>query len=523
LTGVIAIPQGRDFSVGFFADRSTRQAINKLANSHAVTIFAGAGVAADQGYPSWSTLVSRMLAQALEKHLPRVSDEELNKVAATVTSQYYQIPTATIVDQVHRDTAGTHARRRRDHAMRSILYHGRRDMIPARPALVDEILYLAYTLKAAGVAVAIVTTNYDDLFETTAKTSDFLSEFADWGLSVRSYSEAPPTPDDDLETVVPIVHVHGYLDRESTGEGVNVVFSEVDYIDWDDHSPFRNYLSSVFTQGTTLMVGTSLRDTNIAAKLKLSQSHDCVRYALLPAQQEIKEVAAYGRQFGENVASFASLRGEQLGVVVLRPDFYGQVAQFLREVALETSKGHSGEATDYSSRLQAWADNWNREHYASRTSIERATDQLVHLSGTVRKKFRANASSVKSELWVRSRPRERRLELWCDSRAVRLLAEPSYRRHDVEINPLADHAAVRCFAARSAIHGRLPTGPLNRWTHFVAVPVTNSTDVPVAVVVTLFDAPKHVDDEYLAPVRERWEWLTHEMLNVATPLVAEAS
>jgi hypothetical protein len=51
---------------------------------------------------------------------------------------------------------------------------------------------------------------------------------------VRSFADRAPTPEDNLEQCIPLVHIHGFLDRTATGEGVNVVFSEVDYIEWDE-------------------------------------------------------------------------------------------------------------------------------------------------------------------------------------------------------------------------------------------------------------------------------------------------
>jgi len=164
----------RAWGSGFFADPVTKQAIRQLAKSKDVTIFAGAGVAAEQGYPSWAQLVSKMLAGVLEEHhLPDATPEETNRLGLQVTNQYYQIPTATIIDELYRARSARQARRHRDNKMRALLYENDKDRRPVNLTLVEGILYLAYTLKSCGVSVDIATTNYDDLFEKTAQLNQY--------------------------------------------------------------------------------------------------------------------------------------------------------------------------------------------------------------------------------------------------------------------------------------------------------------------------------------------------------------
>ncbi len=483
-------PPSRNPDIGFFDDDDTKRIISKITNAGRLTIFVGAGIAADLEIPNWSKLVSRLL-EKLES--TNHDDEVACRTAVTFALDFFhQMPAASIVDALYAELYGGEAVRRRNEDIASILYT--RDGLPAdnripRDALAVYVLRLAAAKRLAGCDVHIVTTNYDDSLEwIAANNNDVLSDIGSEGVDV--FSNTDPK-DDGLRPGVPVSHVHGLIPRN--GESREVVFSEREYIEWDQQSKWRDYVAMRVTGGgVTLFVGASLRDYNIAAMIRRFSRGDV--YALLPVEDEIAHSANSGKVWPRTTARYAALRGLHLGVEVLRPDFYGQVCQFLHEAAIPPDL----DVPDYSTRLRDWWRSWIGDQ-PFETSLLLQRCELLRQFCTLEHRQLTHVEHVKAEIWVRENPDSRELQLYSTSQTVVLPGEGHWA-HRTKIEHSSRYAAVSAFAARSAVEGRVNYRNDNRWTHCLAVPIilpgAPHYELPVGVMILLLHAPAIKEENY---------------------------
>lgn len=480
----------RNPELGFFDEDDTKRIISKIAAAERLTIFVGAGIAADLEIPNWSKLVARLL-EKLE--LGSHEDEGSCRTAVNFALDFFhQMPTASIVDAIYTEQHGCEAVKLRNEDIAAILYpHNGRpsDIRVPRDALAVYVLRLAVAKRLAGCDVHVVTTNYDDSLEwIAANHDDLLSDLGSDGVPV--FSNAEPS-DDGLRAGVPVSHVHGLIPRK--GEGRGVVFSEREYIEWDQQSRWRDYIAMRVTGGgVTLFVGASLRDYNIAAMIRRF-SRGAI-YALLPVEDEVAHWANNGNVWPKATARYATLRGLHLGVEVLRPDFYGQVCQFLHEATIPPDLG----VPDYSTRLRNWWRSWiASQPYETNLLLQRC--ELLRQFCVLEHRMLDRVEHVKAELWVRENPDSRELQLYSTSQTVVLPGEGHWA-HRTKIEHRSRYAAVSAFAARSAVEGRVNYRNDNRWTHCLAVPIilpdAPHYELPVGVMILLLHAPSVERERY---------------------------
>jgi hypothetical protein len=484
-------PPARNPEVGFFDEDDTKRIIQEIAKAERLTIFVGAGIAADLEIPNWSGLVARLL-ERMERR-KHEDDAACRKAVRFAIDFFHLMPTASIVDALYADEYGDQAVRRRNEDIAAILYP--RNGQPAKAhvppdALAIYVLRLARAKRLAGCDVHIVTTNYDDSLEWIAdNNTDALSDLGSDGVAVFSNDDAE---DDGKRPGVPVSHLHGLIPRAENGR--EVVFSEREYIRWDRESRWRDYLARrVAGGGVTLFVGASLRDYNIAAMIRRFSRSDV--YALLPVEDEVGAYSVKNKEKLPRITErYASLRGQHLGVEVLRPDFYGQVCQFLNEAAIPTDL----DAANYSDRLRSWWQSWQGDQpYGTNLLVERCES----LRDFCRREHAqlANVEHVKAEIWVRANPDVRQLQLYSTSQTVVLPGE-GYWPHSTKIEHLSRYAAVSALAARSATERRVDYRNDNRWTHCLAVPLILPEkpyfELPVGVMILLLHAPGVEEDKY---------------------------
>jgi hypothetical protein len=483
-------PPSRNPEVGFFDEEDTNSIIRKVADAKHLTIFVGAGIAADLEIPNWSGLVARLL-EGLE-----LSEDDgegsCRKAVGFALDFFHQMPTASIVDALYEERYPGEAVQRRNEDIAQILYFDNgRSAKPHVPndALAIYVLRLAATKWLAGCDVHIVTTNYDDSLEwIAANNPDVLSDVGKHG--VRVFSNTDYT-DGRRDNGVPVSHVHGLIPR--TGAGRDVVFSESDYIEWDEGSKWRAYLTKRLAGGgVTLFVGASLRDYNIAALIKRYSRGDV--YALLPVEDEVAHSTKSKNPWPTTSARYATLRGLHLGLEVLRPDFYGQVCQFLNEAAIQAGV----DVPDYSKRLRRWWQAWLGDQPYERRLLEQRCELLRRFSTREHERL-PNVEHVKAEIWVRAEPDARELQLYSTSQTV-VMPGDGYWPHASKIEHLSRYAAVSALAARRATQRRVDYRNDNRWTHCLAVPLilleSPHYELPVGVMVLLLHAPEVEREKY---------------------------
>ncbi|WP_081665233.1 SIR2 family protein [Mycobacterium sp. UM_CSW] len=531
MTGLV-----RDPNVGFFDDQLTREAVVKLAACNRLTFFVGAGASLDLNLPTWSALVSDLLKDTISANFG--PDSPVETICAELVNQLFQVPAASVIDSLLFDEARAslsgrparstiHAKMlstRNERLRKSLYKRDRFGDITVGPTLVGKMLELAILLRRAGVDVHIVTTNYDNAFEEAALHEPLFSIMSTERLRLVLFAESPPEAGDLDEGDIPVVHIHGLLRAPSgyAAAGHNpiegkIVFSEVDYIDWET-GDFRTYLTNRVQSGGLLTIGASLRDNNIVARLRDgTRSNNEPRYALMPSESEFKYLSDknIAEKYWMPFVEMAARRGFIFGVSILRPDFYGQVFQFLQELGVNvSSRINPGTAyVEYRARIRQWAVAWSTvresDEPGMRGNIETACRHLAV-------KFEAlpQFDHCKVEVWARCEPDDRTMRRWCSSQST---WRPDAWPHTTLIRPLSKQNAVMAFSSRGTVINKTPGSADRRWTHCLTVPVFLDGEpwlgLPVgALEILLHESGAATSDECLNYLRAN-----------ATPWVKEIS
>jgi SIR2-like domain len=525
----------RDCTKSFFDSSATEAAIEEISSADNLTIFAGAGISADQEIPGWAELVRILLTERLPPAVQqwRVLDPTSGKqvdLAGSVINAYFQLPMASAVDEFfERETPGG-GRLARDAAIRRQIY-GTGTLVrhfTQKPSLAHDLLNMAITLKACGKSVHILTTNYDSVLEEIAESDpDIRNLTSYYGVEFVCYARQKPNIAKEAAEI-PIVHIHGYIPRKEPDESATskVVFSEPDYVSWMDDADMRNYIYSRFDHGYTLMIGASLRDNNIIAYLGQTDSMGAHRYALLPFQGDPeRKLVAKNAESASVIAAIREMRGKQLGIRILTPDFYGQVRQFLIEVSLGASSasGKYRQEATYQQRVSRWVERFMATKYYSDEERASATESLRSLAREVNSMI-AESKHAKAELWVRRDLATRTLELWCESQSTWMRArDEDYWPHTRQITSDLDTPAVISFANRSANQGQVTYRVDGRWTHFISAPIILSeepdSEIPVGIVVLVFNAPTVAGQDEMPGAKPSINMIVSKMSEVGNQLL----
>ncbi|MDY0314370.1 MAG: SIR2 family protein [Arcobacteraceae bacterium] len=184
------------------------QSIQNALDTKNLTIFAGSGVSADSNLPLWSDLISD-----IKKSL-KTEEKDYLKVAELFYLQFKE----------------------------NKYYEKITEYFPQSsfPNLLHKTIV---NLEVKN----LITTNWDELFEKAiyenGKFFDIIKDEEDIGYTT-GFSK--------------LVKMHGSLDTK------NIVFKESDYLNYSSNFPLiENYVKSVFSTDTVLLVGYSLNDINV--------------------------------------------------------------------------------------------------------------------------------------------------------------------------------------------------------------------------------------------------------------------
>jgi len=488
-------------AVPFLHDPATHELIETVAQSTALTIFAGAGISKDRGCPDWQELVVLLLAEQLRMEVGpkhgtdrKLPFEEASRVFTESTEPIVAASAIrTMYDQKNDrldDRAITKLIAQEIHKQ---LYSGNR-WLPQSP-LANAIVRLAIFWKFFGDDTAIITTNYDSNLE------EFAGDVALKNEAAARHVRLEPRVDNRTvkHNAVPVYHLHGYIPREGKQRG-NLAFSEVGLATGRETLPgtgaqldWRSaVLDARLTSSTTIFVGTTLRDQTICDALvrTRAQAGRFPRYGVFAyqgdewcsEQQEVRELAdlAWRRRL------------EHLKVTPLRPDFFAQVALLLNEVVhcrINMEGKYVGEDAApgrYGGRLSAWWREWHVIVSSSRPATL-VDDNCQRLLADARDELarilkRRPREVLKLELWVRHDPAHRReLELWGSSETARRSSKSAHRSL---IENASRYAAVRAFCEGFAVRGSLDQS--SRWRSYFSMPVVLTDEpyhhLPVGVV-----------------------------------------
>lgn len=467
------------------------------------------------------------LPDELIKKYVKVLPGQATGIARELIGRYLQLPMATAIDGIFKEKFGhlkyigernklirQHIYRKKDRTARLFLRN---------PSLAREVVLTAILLKACGKDVHIITTNYDHAIEEISRDDVDARRDADfWGIEFKTYSDQPP--DNYVgELEIPIVHIHGSIGRGNLRPS-SVVFSERDYVVWEERGAVLNYIRRRFAETRLLMIGASLRDHNIISYLTKTEWNLAHRYALLPLQGD----SAYdiGRLVGfEPISAIQEHRTDELGIKGLFPDFFGQVHQFLIEVryaAAQAIDGSSYVANNYGKRIRLWAEDFepSASDEGYRTDVTR---QLRELAKEICTRV-PEAEQVKLEIWIRRNVDARTLELWCNSQSTHLGND--YWPHERQITLDVTAPAVHSFSNRIAVSGHVVDRHDGRWTHYIASTVMIDQEpyssLPIGAAVILFHAPG-IPTEVLPSVEARKDEIVRLVLDQVEQILNPAS
>lgn len=299
---------------GYFADAATsglQDAIERIAaHDGDITVFVGAGVSMEAGLPSWNALVQRLLVASADDTLNAAQLEEWRER----TLAEGPLAAAAIAKALHGDDEGAF-----ELALRDALYAPFDARAYGPGALAGQIAALKAEL---GSRLRILTVNYDGLLEAALEAA---------GLPADPYVRAEPEKDGRAA----VWHLHGRLMRRPSGKSWRttgkLVLAEGDYVRSTYGTYPQDWVADCLENTLCVFVGLSMTDPNLIRWL-YAQGADSPhpRFALFVRQGS----ATADDTVREMLERAATARWRLSGVTPVWANYYGEVAQVLREVAL---------------------------------------------------------------------------------------------------------------------------------------------------------------------------------------------
>lgn len=459
------------------------ESLRQLTEERTLVIYCGAGVTKDRTGLGWNDLVLSVLDEC--DNTPSIAPEEFTAVRTLLEGGSIDArKKASIVcraAEVQDETAFLSP------ILEKLLYaeNGWQEGYILR-----NVARLALGLSLLGRKVRLITTNYDDYIERAIR-----HELDDWrrgagmdlpvpGFSVKDINNVVLSRIDPINdaTLIQLVYIHG---RKAQGVLPNghLVFSENSYAK-NRSKEIETLIGQFNPDATLLVVGASFDDEPLVEALIRTKSEDAKRYGLLVSEGRTAEERKARRVVDR-------LRGDHLGIQILSPDSFAQVAQYIEELRIfmalcnVDAMEHYFESFSYGKRLSYWWEQWSSgEWHADHDA------QFKVLNGTVRDLqvyFESNGihrlnekqertEVLKLEAWIREDPSVRRdnrhLTHWANSIGP-LRTTEAFRRE--RISPGSSIAAVAAL-----LHGRpmlLSLSDLgfeakaSRWQSYLAVPI----------------------------------------------------
>jgi SIR2-like domain len=470
-------------AMGFFDRRSTKDFIESFPVSDSFTLFVGAGASIDRGSPGWDQLVRTLLLRSLESKTknPRVLRKTIDELTA-------RFDPALLGSSVQRSFEQKYPDETSIHHLHNQLYHYLYEGWIPRESLSTSVALLAVILKSLGRDVHIVTTNYDDNVETAIEDSKSVYDAAQ--ISGCRFVPGSDVPTQLDRHDIPVVHLNGLVSRRNSVEG-KIVFSEADFSEIaqtnEGWSTILEYLLERFSSTRVLFVGTSLRDSNVVSALLRSRQGASGERFLVSSLNEFVDLP---KTVAAGVAGVFADRVLHLGVEPIFTDFFGQVRQLVKELGYSASMADQYPASRYEVRLRAWKDKWVDQVGKSAPKLFETRlkhqDVLSRTLSDLREVGLIPSGRAKLELWIRTYPNERQLELWSTSESVFTSLEGP---HLATIELRSPYESVAVFV-KGQQHSGTALNRTSRWQYSFGSVVTLESELqlPVGVVMLLLES-----------------------------------
>jgi len=276
-----------------------------------ITLVVGAGASMEANLPSWPTLVNRLLQRLAEE-----------QVDASIRSRWIEemraeslMAAAAVVEALSANEEEFHDR------VRAALYGGQPTTAYQPQALAQQVAWFKQTL---GASVRIATGNYDGLLEQALQ---------DAGLSVHSYIQRSEEPAGSAA----VYHLHGRLIPAYPRTG-RIVLSEADYARVQQERSWQDqFMRDALDNSLCIFIGASLTDPNLIRWLYRYTTENMAvagHIAIFTRQA----APALPRDVRPAVEEAVRARWQRVHVNAVFADFFGEVAQFLHEVAARKTR-----------------------------------------------------------------------------------------------------------------------------------------------------------------------------------------
>jgi len=520
-------PSGLSTSAGrkmddFFSRDDTLKSIETIARADPLVIFVGAGVPASVGVPTWWQLLEQLLTKAAKADDLLDTRPAREDYVSALMRTYDPWFLGSLVRQTFPNTETL------SHAIREELYRRRKNLFTAdlSTSFVRAVWQLILTRRVMGRQTLVLTTNYDDVLETTFERDQAFTRAILGEQTLRVESRTRVFDGDDPDDLVPIYHLHGFVPRDETKqEDYEIVMSAHDYgRDWS--ASWSSKVLEKYWNCQWLFVGMSFTDSHVNFYLNRRGE---LRNAAARTPRDRRPIGVFSLQ-GKDWENFepairpALVRAErarlaELEMTPLATDYFFQDAQLLREICLTMRHG-AKRKLQYASRRA----DWYKQFLSKRLPEAKPEQTRAFLEG-----LSEHLRDIRSHVEL-FRPYDSaemfKVEVWCrdiDDRSLFQVASSEFIHNDPRTRARRfslttrsrGAAAVSAFTRAAPDLTSAPTAQEHgRWRAFFAMPISLGEepwyDLPVAALVIASTAEEgqsclQANQDTLR--RQLWGWL----------------
>lgn len=444
----------------FLALRSVDDALSRLLDADHLTLVVGAGASVEGGFPTWPTLIRRLLERLGSER--GLSGDELDAFCSWSMETDGLTGAAAVVES----NLGEDVFRR---WVREELYMD----APAKLVPGPSARACARLKALRADQCEVVTTNYDPLLRHALREEPGL---VDWKVDAR-VDDSPAT-----STEAVVRHLHGYITRSKTFGDVVLAEGHYHAMQGSERAWQESFMRRRLQHGPCLFVGTSLTDPNLLRYLYRT-SGAARHVALFTRQQEAAQRRVASGALEETRDASVQLRWDRLGIHSLLADYYTDSAQFLWELVWRIEQGSDGPT--YLERLSRWETIIGRE-LGPEKAVPRFASKQDELQEHLAAELERLLESLADDGFEPHADEKLGMHLWVylPSSAALLMIGGSDRawRDPSTLAPLpinwesnSHWASVQAFCSGSLASQSTAHESATRWNHVVGVPLFSSS------------------------------------------------
>ena len=427
-----------------------KEFIEQASTAAPISIFAGAGISIESGFPDWNGLVFRLLRSvAVEDGLSDGAPDEF----ANWTMRREGLTAAAAVAQAYLgDEFSGH--------LHQALYDQK-----LTPPAGQSALAIARLMDSFGPSCCdVVTTNYDLVLD---KAIDDIVYSSGTAAAVAHGAKKAR-----------VRHLHGIVTPRGCTRG-ELILSDRDYFLMQEDSVWQQrYFAERFADSTCIFVGASLTDPNLLRYLHRSRT-DKPHFAIFVRQQDAGIYDESAQEVVDLREKTSEARWKNAGIHPIHVDFYSQSTQLLHEIIHRRNTADRRRVYHpLPRRLARWRNRLNE----GVLSTQAATFQVMQnelqavvndlLAGIRDELADAGHRPGRNErlgisMWVYD-PRSESLANWASADRIWLDAKAM---EPFPIDWTSDFVSVQAFCAGSLVSRSTEKYVASRWNHVIGAPL----------------------------------------------------